>query len=196
MKRSVPRLTSDEEAEAFLDTDLSDLDFSQFKSGRLRFAEDSSADAAERPRSSETYRLFEKAMVEEKQIVCMYAGERREVCPIILGHKKGEERALTYQFAGASTSTPLPPDGAWRCLDLAKVSEVLLQAGSWLSGPSHKQPSHCLDDVDLDVNPQSPYSPKRNLEHLRTAKAAHPVPSPDSFDTKPGKTHSPNKPRG
>ena len=40
MKRSVPRLTSDEEAEAFLDTDLSDLDFSQFKSGRLRFAED------------------------------------------------------------------------------------------------------------------------------------------------------------
>lgn len=31
MPRKVPRLTSDEEAEAFLDQDLSDLDFAQFK---------------------------------------------------------------------------------------------------------------------------------------------------------------------
>lgn len=31
MPRKVPRLTSDEEAEAFLDQDLSDLDFTQFK---------------------------------------------------------------------------------------------------------------------------------------------------------------------
>jgi predicted DNA binding CopG/RHH family protein len=31
MPRQVPRLTSDEEAEAFLDQDLSDLDFPQFK---------------------------------------------------------------------------------------------------------------------------------------------------------------------
>lgn len=31
MPRQVPRLTSDEEAEAFLDHDLSDLDFTQFK---------------------------------------------------------------------------------------------------------------------------------------------------------------------
>ena len=31
MKRKVPRLTTDEEAEALLDQDLSDLDFAQFK---------------------------------------------------------------------------------------------------------------------------------------------------------------------
>lgn len=31
MKKKVPRLTTDEEAEAFLAQDLSDLDFSQFK---------------------------------------------------------------------------------------------------------------------------------------------------------------------
>jgi predicted nucleotidyltransferase len=36
MKRRVPRLRTNEEAEAFLESDLSDLDFSQFKSGRLR----------------------------------------------------------------------------------------------------------------------------------------------------------------
>ncbi len=35
--RRVPRLRTDEEAEAFLDQDLSDLDFSQFKVGQLEY---------------------------------------------------------------------------------------------------------------------------------------------------------------
>lgn len=37
MKRKIPRLRSDAEAEAFLDQDLSDLDFSQFKPVRFEF---------------------------------------------------------------------------------------------------------------------------------------------------------------
>lgn len=37
MTKKVPRLTSDEEAEAFLDQDLSDLDFSQFKPAQFEF---------------------------------------------------------------------------------------------------------------------------------------------------------------
>ncbi len=37
MKRKVPRLRTDEEAEAFLAQDLSDLDFSQFKPMRFEF---------------------------------------------------------------------------------------------------------------------------------------------------------------
>ena len=37
MKRHVPRLTTDEEAEAFLDQDLADLDFSQFKPAHFEF---------------------------------------------------------------------------------------------------------------------------------------------------------------
>src|SRR5918995_361663 len=37
MKRNVPRLTTDEEAEAFLEQDLSDLDFTQFKPVRFEF---------------------------------------------------------------------------------------------------------------------------------------------------------------
>ena len=37
MKRKVPPLRSDEEAEAFLEQDLSDLDFSQFKPVRFEF---------------------------------------------------------------------------------------------------------------------------------------------------------------
>ncbi len=37
MERKVPRMTTDEEAEAFLEQDLSDLDFSQFKPVRFEF---------------------------------------------------------------------------------------------------------------------------------------------------------------
>ena len=37
MKRRVPKMTTEEEAEAFLDQDLSDLDFSQFKPVRFEF---------------------------------------------------------------------------------------------------------------------------------------------------------------
>jgi len=36
-KRKVPRMTTDEEAEAFLERDLSDLDYSQFKPVRFEF---------------------------------------------------------------------------------------------------------------------------------------------------------------
>ena len=38
MVRNVPRMTSDEEVEAFLDQDLSALDFSQFKPIRFELA--------------------------------------------------------------------------------------------------------------------------------------------------------------
>lgn len=37
MKRKVPRLKSDKEADAFLAQDLSNLDFSQFKPARFEF---------------------------------------------------------------------------------------------------------------------------------------------------------------
>jgi predicted DNA binding CopG/RHH family protein len=37
MKKKVPRLKTDKQAEAFLDQDLSKLDFSQFKTARFEF---------------------------------------------------------------------------------------------------------------------------------------------------------------
>lgn len=37
MKRKIPKLTTDDEAEAFLARDLSDLDISQFKPTRFEF---------------------------------------------------------------------------------------------------------------------------------------------------------------
>ena len=101
-------------------------------------------------------------MADRKQIVCVYGGYRRELCPIILGHSQGEEKALTYQFGGRSKSG-LPPGGEWRCLWLSKVSDVQLRDGRWRAGSSHLQQQECVEIVDFDVNPLSPYKPKRRL---------------------------------
>ncbi|MBL8544883.1 MAG: hypothetical protein JNL81_00370 [Hyphomonadaceae bacterium] len=110
--------------------------------------------------TSATYKLFEQALRTRKQIACMYGGHRRELCPVILGHSGGEEKALTYQVGGASGSG-LPPGGEWRCLFLSKVSFARLHEGEWKSGDRHAQPQGCVEVVDLDANPESPYSPKR-----------------------------------
>ena len=111
---------------------------------------------------SSTYELFAQAMAARKQIVCEYEGHLRELCAIILGHSKGQEKALTFQFGGQSRSG-LPPGGEWRCLWLSKVSNVRLRDGSWLSGTRHTQPQGCVENVEFDVNPFSPYKPKGRL---------------------------------
>jgi hypothetical protein len=111
---------------------------------------------------SPVYDLFRQAMAERKQIRCLYNGYARELCPIILGHSQGQEKALTYQVGGQSKSG-LPPGGEWRCLWLSKVGKARLGRGPWRAGVAHTQPQGCVETVDLDVNPASPYSPLRRL---------------------------------
>jgi hypothetical protein len=116
--------------------------------------------------SSANYDLFEQAMHTRRQIVCMYAGHPRELCPVILGHSQGQEKALTYQIGGTSESG-LPQTGEWRCLFLSKVRDAQLRDGPWLVGSGHTQPQGCVQIVDLDVNPSSPYRPKRKIRSTR-----------------------------
>jgi hypothetical protein len=112
---------------------------------------------------SKNYKIFERAMRRRKPVLCMYDDHARGVCPIVLGHSRaGEEKALTFQFAGGSSSG-LPRGGQWRCLRLAEVSEAELCDGPWIAGSRHTQPQGCVEVVDLDVNPDSPYRPRRTL---------------------------------
>ena len=114
------------------------------------------------PAASSAYELFEKEMTTRKQILCTYNGRCRELCPVILGHSQGQEKALTYQFGGQSEKG-LPPEGQWRCLWLSKVRNIRLRDGPWYAGDRHDRPQDCVEIVDLDANPASPYNPKRRL---------------------------------
>jgi hypothetical protein len=115
---------------------------------------------------SRTYELFAKAMAERRPITCLYDGYRRELCPAILGHSKGHEVALAYQFGGESRSR-LPPGGQWKCLYLTKVGDAALSDRPWQTGSGHGGLQNCVETVDLDVNPSSPYAPRRRLDARR-----------------------------
>src|ERR1051325_1794367 len=129
---------------------------------RRQSDENGASSLARNPAQSTAYELFYRAMSERKQIFCTYDGYRRELCPIILGHSKGKEKALAFQFGGESKSG-LPRAGDWRCLWLSRVRNVELHEGPWHAGSSHKRPQGCVEVVDVDVNPGSPYNPKRRL---------------------------------
>jgi hypothetical protein len=118
---------------------------------------------------SKNYKIFERAMRRRKPMLCMYDGHPRALCPIVLGHSSGgEEKALTFQFAGGSRKG-LPRGGQWRCLWLAEISEAELCDGPWIAGSRHTQPQGCVEVVDLDVNPDSPYQPRRTLKPPKRA---------------------------
>jgi len=119
--------------------------------------------------ASAIYDLFVTAMIEEKQIACVFHGRPRVLSIIILGHTDGEERALAWQTGGES-SKPLPPGGAWRAVTLAEVTNVHLLDSKLRRGTRKTGTQHWVADVDLDVNPDSPYRPQRQLAELRRAR--------------------------
>jgi hypothetical protein len=107
------------------------------------------------------YELFTRALLERRRVLRAYDGYRREFCPVILGWSKGEEAALAFQFAGESRSG-LRPRGEWKRFRLAKVSDLQVREGAWIVGAGHRRAQTCFETVDLDANPQSPYSPRRS----------------------------------
>jgi hypothetical protein len=99
---------------------------------------------------SPVYQLFRDAITSRKQITCHYQGLYRELCPHVLGHTKGEEVALTYQFAGESREG-LSPGGGWKCLRLSEVRNAQLREGRWHTGFRHTRFQSCVQIVDCDA---------------------------------------------
>ena len=98
---------------------------------------------------STIYALFRSAILGEQQVVCLYDGRIRELCPHIIGtNRRGEEVVLAWQFGGES-SGPLPQ---WRCLRLANVRNARTRQGRWHEGGSHRTVQTCVSDIDLDIN--------------------------------------------
>lgn len=115
---------------------------------------------------SPAYELFVKAMIEEKQLGCLFKGRSRVLSIIILGQTDGEERALAWQTGGES-SGQLPRGGAWRNVMLSEVTDARLLDSKLRRGTRKTGEQRWVADVDLDVNPDSPYHPRRQLDDLR-----------------------------
>ena len=100
--------------------------------------------------STENYKALRQAMVDGRSVTLLYNGYYREVSPHVIGLKNGQEKVLTFQFGGGSSSA-LPPGGQWRCMFLSEVSEIRLLDKPWQTGINHRQPQSCVDQVDLEV---------------------------------------------
>jgi len=112
---------------------------------------------------SDAFRLCHRAILRRQQITCHYQGVDRKVCPYILGHKKGSEAALVYQFGGQS-SRGLPPGGEWRCLLLSDVRDPAARDGPWYGDAEHRSSQTCVDAVFVDVNTDVPNQPGRRFK--------------------------------
>jgi hypothetical protein len=95
------------------------------------------------------YALVRQGVLERKIVSAVYDNFFRQMCPHVLGWKAGKEHGLFFQFGGGSKKG-LPPEGAWRCLDLKVLSEVTISAGPWRTGPGfYENPQVCVDEIDV-----------------------------------------------
>ncbi len=99
--------------------------------------------------ASETFELFRQAILEKKRILCSYNGLPREVCSHAMVWTDGQETALVFQFGGESSSG-LPPSGKWRCLTLARVVDIRLAEGPWVT-EDHAGQQRCSENVAAEV---------------------------------------------
>jgi hypothetical protein len=100
------------------------------------------------------YQLVRQAILQRKAIHAIYNGQHREMCPHVLGTKFGKPQALFYQFGGASNSRPIQPDGSpdnWRCIEIAKLSNVTIHDTVWHTAPNHSRPQTCVGVGEVDV---------------------------------------------
>lgn len=114
---------------------------------------------------SDTYRLLAHALENHVALACSYNGHARVICPIILGHRNGEEVVLAFQVAGRTSGGPLR-EPEWKCLRIARMRDFALSDHGWSFGRAHGQAQHCVAQVDYDANPDSPYALRRSLGDL------------------------------
>ncbi len=97
---------------------------------------------------NQIYHTLEQAIREKMQVVLLYEGYVRELCPHALGEKKGVKKVLVYQFGGGSRKGDVPN---WKCLSLDKITILTVREGKWCTDPARNAPKTCLDYVDIRV---------------------------------------------
>lgn len=79
-----------------------------------------------------------------------YGEKQLAVCPYILGHAVGEERAFVFVVDGAGERKE-SEWGHWMCLRLAKIQNIETLNGPWIERPYPGPVQRCVDYVHLDA---------------------------------------------
>ena len=96
------------------------------------------------------FEILKQAIQEKKQVIGYYDGHPREMCPHVIGLKKGVRNVLSFQFAGSS-SKGLPPGGESKCMHVDGLSNLSLREGTWHTRDDHSEPQRCVDQIEAQV---------------------------------------------
>jgi hypothetical protein len=119
--------------------------------------------AAKLETASEIYDRLRLAAARRQPVAAVYDGLPRLLCPHVLGRKSGRLHAFVYQFGGSSNSGPpmtAEGVGVWRCLTVAKLSQVELRTDAWHTEPRSLRQT-CIDEIDFDADAQSGDNPQK-----------------------------------
>lgn len=101
------------------------------------------------------YDIIKHAIENKQLVIAIYQGRQRELCPHILGYKKGRMRLFAYQFSGESKSGLSYPAGSmrnWRCMFVDELENVRTRSGKWYTPPNYSSSTqHCIDEIDVEV---------------------------------------------
>lgn len=91
-----------------------------------------------------------EANLHRRPVRLTYGGKELVVCPYILGHAVGEERAfvLAVDEAGERKESER---GNWICLRLTKIQNIENLDRPWVDRPYPGPVQRCVDQVHLDV---------------------------------------------
>ena len=104
--------------------------------------------------------LLRTAIGGKLPVYTVYQGQKRWLCPHVLGYKGSILHVLAYQFAGESSSKtivtpPIPEDGPtgnWRCLEVSAMIDLAVQQpGPWYTCKRHTMRQSCVDRVVVEV---------------------------------------------
>jgi predicted nucleic acid-binding protein len=79
---------------------------------------------------SQVFMVLRQAILQRRPVHVSHGGKRQTVCPYILGHAAGEERAFSL-LVEASSSTKRPAQTRWICLRLSKIEDVRFADEPW-----------------------------------------------------------------
>jgi len=98
--------------------------------------------------------MVRDAILNKLQIIAMYHGHVRELCPHLIGWKHGDPHALFYQFGGQSSRVLDAPGSPanWRCIRIRELTHVAVRKGPWYTATNYSRPERCVDEVDLEVS--------------------------------------------
>jgi hypothetical protein len=98
--------------------------------------------------------ILAQALAERHPVHARYHGQRRLLCPHILGWKHGRPKVLAYQAEGTTSSGPLPlrPEQRWRSLFIDEIYDITIAwTQPWQTANNYSADSNCVDQIALAI---------------------------------------------